>query len=148
MLIADELSLMPTVGLDIPALDTVRKMHITCVTIGTRGDVQPYIALCKGFMEDGHTCRIATHEEYRDWVTSFGIEFEVVEGNPADLMQLCVDHGMFSYGFLKAGISQFRGWIDELLRSIYTACQVFNALSIGHGPYHRESYGYGWDSCC
>ena len=44
------------------------KLHITCLTIGSRGDCQPYIALCKRLQADGHTCRIATHEEYKDWV--------------------------------------------------------------------------------
>ncbi len=27
-------------------------MHITCLTIGSRGDVQPYIALCKGLQAE------------------------------------------------------------------------------------------------
>lgn len=43
-------------------------MRITCLTIGSRGDVQPYIALCKGLQAEGHTTRIATHGEYKDWV--------------------------------------------------------------------------------
>ena len=43
-------------------------MRITCLTIGSRGDVQPYIALCKGLQAEGHTARIATHGEYKDWV--------------------------------------------------------------------------------
>lgn len=43
-------------------------MTIVCLTIGSRGDVQPYIALCKGLLAEGHTCRIATHAEYKDWV--------------------------------------------------------------------------------
>jgi hypothetical protein len=43
-------------------------MRITCLTIGSRGDVQPYIALCKGLQAEGHIARIATHGEYKDWV--------------------------------------------------------------------------------
>lgn len=43
-------------------------MHITCLTIGSRGDCQPYIALCKRLQQDGHRCRIATHGEFKDWV--------------------------------------------------------------------------------
>ena len=43
-------------------------MTITCLTIGSRGDVQPYIALCKGLQAEGHRTRIATHGEYKDWV--------------------------------------------------------------------------------
>jgi sterol 3beta-glucosyltransferase len=43
-------------------------MKIVCLTIGSRGDVQPYIALCKGLQAEGHTPVIASHGEYRDWV--------------------------------------------------------------------------------
>lgn len=50
------------------AFKPTEKLHITCLTIGSRGDCQPYIALCKRLQQDGHTCRIATHEEYKDWV--------------------------------------------------------------------------------
>lgn len=48
-------------------------MTITCLTIGSRGDVQPYIALCKGLQAEGHKTRIATHGEYKDWVE--GVSF-------------------------------------------------------------------------
>ncbi|KAI8894409.1 hypothetical protein BC833DRAFT_605042 [Globomyces pollinis-pini] len=98
-------------------------MHITCLTIGTRGDVQPYIALCKGLMADGHTCRIATHAEYQSWIESFGIEFREVKGNPAELMQLCVENGMFTVSFMREALGKFSGWFDELLISCHQSCQ-------------------------
>jgi sterol 3beta-glucosyltransferase len=114
--------------LGISNVEPPRKMHITCLTIGTRGDVQPYIALCKELMKDGHTCRIATHAEYKKWIESFGIEFSVVEGNPAELMQLCVDHGKINVGFLREAISKFLGWIDDLLESCRLACEGTDLL--------------------
>lgn len=76
-------------------------MTITCLTIGSRGDVQPFIALCLGLMKDGHTTRIATHAEFGAWIEGFGIQFAPVEGDPAELMQLCVEYGMFTVEFLK-----------------------------------------------
>lgn len=63
-----------------------KPMHFTCITIGTRGDVQPYIALCKGLMKEGHTCRIATHDEFKDWIEEHDIEFRTVGGDPGELM--------------------------------------------------------------
>lgn len=48
-------------------------MTIVCLTIGSRGDVQPYIALCKGLQAEGHTCRIATHAEYQAWVEGVSV---------------------------------------------------------------------------
>lgn len=47
-----------------------KPMHITCLTIGSRGDVQPYIALAKGLIADGHKVRIATHGEFKEWIES------------------------------------------------------------------------------
>lgn len=49
-----------------------KSLHFTFLTIGSRGDVQPYIALAKGLMADGHKCRIATHGEFQDWIESVG----------------------------------------------------------------------------
>lgn len=45
-----------------------QSLHFTFLTIGSRGDVQPYIALAKGLMADGHRCRIATHGEFQEWI--------------------------------------------------------------------------------
>jgi sterol 3beta-glucosyltransferase len=103
-------------------------LRITCLTIGSRGDVQPYIALCKGLLAEGHKPKIATHAEFRGWVESHGIAFAPVEGDPAELMRICVENGMFTYSFLKEASATFRGWIDELLTSAWKACQDSDIL--------------------
>lgn len=103
-------------------------LRITCLTIGSRGDVQPYIALCKGLLEEGHRPRIATHGEFEPWVRKHGIDFAPVEGDPAELMRICVENGMFTYSFLKEASMKFRGWIDELLSSAWKACQNSDIL--------------------
>ncbi|KAL9014328.1 MAG: hypothetical protein Q9173_001036, partial [Seirophora scorigena] len=103
-------------------------LRVTCLTIGSRGDVQPYIALCKGLLEEGHRPRIATHREFESWVRKHGIDFAPVEGDPAELMRICVENGMFTYSFLKEASSKFRGWIDELLSSAWSACQDSDVL--------------------
>ncbi|KAJ9050825.1 Sterol 3-beta-glucosyltransferase [Entomophthora muscae] len=121
--ITDARLLSPTLVAGTPS-----PLHITCLTIGTRGDVQPYIALCKGLIKHGHTCRIATHSEYREWIESHGIEFREVAGDPGELIKLCVDNGMFSLSFLREGVTKFRGWIDELLESAWHACQGTDIL--------------------
>lgn len=103
-------------------------LRITCLTIGSRGDVQPYIALCKGLLADGHRPKIATHREFESWVRKHGIDFAPVEGDPAELMRICVENGMFTYSFLKEASVKFRGWIDELLSSAWQACQDTDLL--------------------
>ena len=77
-----------------------KSLRIVCLTIGSRGDVQPYIALCKGLIKEGHRPKIATHAEFEPWVRKHGIDFASVEGDPAELMRICVDNGMFTPSFL------------------------------------------------
>ena len=103
-------------------------LRITCLTIGSRGDVQPYIALCKGLLAEGHRPKIATHAEFEPWVRKHGIGFAPVEGDPAELMRICVENGMFTYSFLKEASVKFRGWIDELLSSAWKACEDTDIL--------------------
>lgn len=103
-------------------------LTIVCLTIGSRGDVQPYIGLCKELLKEGHKPRIATHAEFEPWVRKHGIDFAPVDGNPAELMRICVEHGMFTYNFMKEANSKFRGWLDDVCSSAWRACQGADVL--------------------
>lgn len=103
-------------------------LKITCLTIGSRGDVQPYIALCKGLLAEGHKPKIATHAEFEPWIRKHGIDFAPVDGDPAELMRICVENGMFTYSFLREASVKFRGWIDDLLSSSWASCQGSDLL--------------------
>lgn len=110
---AKELTEAPPIVFDDPSTSIIefkpqQSLRITCLTIGSRGDVQPYIALCKGLKAEGHRPRIATHSEFREWVEKHGIEFAEVDGDPAELMRICVENGMFTYSFLKEASSKVR----------------------------------------
>lgn len=58
--------------------------------VGTRGDVQPFIALGIGLVEAGHRVRLAAHANFRDFVTSFGLEFFPLGGDPKVLSKYVV----------------------------------------------------------
>ncbi|KAJ5103748.1 hypothetical protein N7532_004277 [Penicillium argentinense] len=103
-------------------------LRITCLTIGSRGDVQPYIALCKGLLAEGHKPKIATHAEFEPWIRKHGIDFAPVSGDPAELMRVCVENGMFTYSFLREVTAKFRGWLDDLLASAWAGCQGSDLL--------------------
>ncbi|UTT94116.1 hypothetical protein NDA17_002708 [Ustilago hordei] len=90
-------------------------LHLS--TIGSRGDVQPYIALAKGLQADGHRARIATHAEFGDWIIGHGIDFSEIGRDPAELMRICVENGTFTVSFLREGMTRFCDWLDDLLAS-------------------------------
>lgn len=50
-------------------------MRIVIIAPGSRGDVQPYIALGKGLQNAGHTIRLVSHSNFESLVTSYGLEF-------------------------------------------------------------------------
>lgn len=103
-------------------------LRITLLTIGSRGDVQPYIALGKGLIADGHKVKIATHAEFKEWIESHGMEYGHVGGDPAELMRICVENGTFTVGFIREGVQKFRGWIDDLLKTSYESCKGSDLL--------------------
>uniref|UniRef100_A0A7C8ZEV4 Sterol 3-beta-glucosyltransferase n=2 Tax=Opuntia streptacantha TaxID=393608 RepID=A0A7C8ZEV4_OPUST len=60
----------------------VPKMKIAMLVVGTRGDVQPFLAVAKRLQEFGHHVRLATHMNFRDFVKSAGVEFYPLGGDP------------------------------------------------------------------
>jgi UDP:flavonoid glycosyltransferase YjiC (YdhE family) len=54
--------------------------------VGDVGDVQPFIALGNNLKRYGHRVRIATHPTFEEFVTSAGLEFFSIGGDPAELM--------------------------------------------------------------
>ncbi|MBI5297270.1 MAG: glycosyltransferase family 1 protein [Chloroflexi bacterium] len=50
-------------------------MRILIIAPGSRGDVQPYIALGKGLQNAGHSIRLVSHGNFEALVASYGLEF-------------------------------------------------------------------------
>ena len=61
-------------------------MNIGIFTYGTRGDVQPYIALALGLMENGHRVTIAAPENFAALIEGFGVAFHPLFGNAEEGM--------------------------------------------------------------
>jgi sterol 3beta-glucosyltransferase len=59
-------------------------MKIVVAAIGSRGDVQPYIALCQGLIAAGHNVILATNPTLCDLVASYRVEAAPV-GPPVDM---------------------------------------------------------------
>jgi UDP:flavonoid glycosyltransferase YjiC (YdhE family) len=57
-------------------------VNITVITVGSRGDVQPYVALAAGLKAAGHDVQLATHRNFEPLIRGRGLEFAPVEGNP------------------------------------------------------------------
>lgn len=60
-------------------------MKVCFLTLGTRGDVQPYLALAKKFISLGHEAIICTSDSFRNLIEREGVEFKKAS---LDLMAL------------------------------------------------------------
>ncbi|KAG6866280.1 hypothetical protein C0991_006376 [Blastosporella zonata] len=89
---AVQLRLPKAINLPREILTNMPSKHFVCLTIGSRGDVQPYIALGLGLKKEGHRVTIVTHEEYKEWIVGFGIAHRTAGGDPGALMKLSVEN--------------------------------------------------------
>jgi sterol 3beta-glucosyltransferase len=55
-------------------------MNVLILTLGSRGDVQPYVALGGGLQKAGHTVKLATTEQFGAFVRDHGLEFAPLNG--------------------------------------------------------------------
>lgn len=61
-------------------------MKITILTLGTRGDVQPYAVLGKALAERGHSVILSTAKNFRNLVESYGIGFHPIDADYEKLL--------------------------------------------------------------
>ncbi|RGB33833.1 hypothetical protein C1646_668996 [Rhizophagus diaphanus] len=57
----------------------------------------------------------------KNWVEGHGIEFGYVGGNPAELMRICDENGMFTFGFFKEGLTN-----GTFLSMVRKSCDLFD----------------------
>lgn len=90
--------------------------RIVLITGGSRGDIQPYIALGKALHAAGHHACLATHAIFREWIEGHGLDFSPVEGDPLAMIQDqsgrdWVETGRRGLGFLRG----FRAFMEPIL---------------------------------
>lgn len=68
-------------------------MKITLLTYGSRGDVQPFLALAVGLQKAGHAVMLAGPHRFADFVVQYGIPFVPLAGDPEEISRLMNDAG-------------------------------------------------------
>jgi sterol 3beta-glucosyltransferase len=68
-------------------------MKITILTYGSRGDVQPFVALARGLQKSGHVVKLAAPQKFDEFVTAHGISFVPLAGDPEVINKLLNDAG-------------------------------------------------------
>ncbi|WAO95183.1 Glyco-transf-28 domain-containing protein [Fusarium falciforme] len=101
------------------------KLNIVIQVVGSRGDVQPFVALGCELQKHGHRVRLATHNVFDKFVRDAGLEFYPIGGNPSELMAYMVKNpGLIpSLKSLRGGdIQKKRVMVAEMLDGCWQSC--------------------------
>ncbi|MBV9123807.1 MAG: glycosyltransferase family 1 protein [Planctomycetes bacterium] len=108
-------------------------MRITILTTGSRGDVQPYVALGVGLQEVGHEVRLATHGEFASLIQERGLGFSPLIGDPRALLetgegQELLDSGGNPFRLLRQFVRLAEPMARQCLADSLQACEGAEAV--------------------
>jgi UDP:flavonoid glycosyltransferase YjiC (YdhE family) len=120
-------------------------VKITIVTIGSRGDVHPYVALGIGLKNAGHHVRIATHSYFEPLIRQHSLEFALIAGDPreaveSDLGQAWLATGTNGLAFMRQMFRVMEPLLARAMRDAEVACReadlVLYSMIGGIGVHH------------
>ena len=88
-------------------------MHIFIATVGTRGDVQPFVALGIGLQQAGHKVTLCTSERFERFVREHGLLYGYMSNDLLDLMdsqagKQAMEETVGVFGFIKSTLKLFK----------------------------------------
>jgi len=98
-------------------------MKVLVTTIGTRGDVQPLIALAAGLARSGHAVTVCTSIRYSDDVTNRGLGFAPVSDDLVSLVE--TPEGRRTIAGTGGVVNRLRGFSGLIARSLEIQRQLF-----------------------
>ncbi len=105
-------------------------MKISIVTIGSRGDIQPFVALGRRLQARGHTVTLNTHANFKGFIRQHGLGFHLLGGNPEDVMKKLGSNkfGANQIKFVRALGEWFSEFGEDALGNIRDACWNADAV--------------------
>lgn len=94
--------------------------QITILTLGSRGDVQPYVALGQGLQAAGHRVALATADQFAELTTQAGLEHRPISAEFLELAnsqqgkQALAGKGMSRLNLMKQVMPMLRRMLDNV----------------------------------
>lgn len=120
-------------------------MHITIIALGSRGDVQPCVALGEGLRQAGHDVRLASYAVFEALAQEHGLDFATIAGDVRQALdsqsgQKWLESGRSMLKFILGmrNLSTFDG-LRRTLDDCVEACRGTNAIlysPLGAAGYH------------
>lgn len=104
-------------------------MKISILTLGSRGDVQPYLALGRGLQKAGYEINIGVDSRFEDFVREVGLEFSPVTADPMEALQEDIrqigNNPVKVFNWIKKNAGKIS---NEVFASTYAACRDSDAM--------------------
>jgi len=116
-------------------MKTTFPLAITLIAPGSRGDVQPYVALGTGLKKAGHTVRVLTSQDFEALVTTYNLDFWDLGGamqTVAQEMQHLLEQGNFLKILASMGETA-QQLVNQASRNGLEACQDADIIIAGPG---------------
>jgi sterol 3beta-glucosyltransferase len=106
-------------------------MKITLLTYGSRGDVQPFLALAVGLQKAGHALTLAAPHRFADFVSMYGVPFMPLAGDPEEISRIINDAGENTYRMIKGMQAYIFNIAPQVVRDARAA--IAGAEMLVHG---------------
>lgn len=108
-------------------------MKINILTVGSRGDIQPYLALGVGLKAAEYDVRLTTHAAFETLITRYGLEFFPIGGNvqaiiQGDAGQATIEAGRNPITVLRELTKALEPLMTECLEQSWQSCQDADAI--------------------
>lgn len=108
-------------------------MKIAILTSGSRGDLQPYLALGLGLKKNGHEVTLAASDRFKSFVTEQNLTFESLGENFKELLdqeqgKALLDSGNNPILFLRRLSEVYRPTLKKLFNRLEVICAKTDAI--------------------
>jgi len=114
-------------------------MNVAILTLGTRGDVQPYVALGAGLAEAGYEVTLVTGKGLEGFVAGRGLRFAALDVDPLELAQS--QEGRAALRSPRAALRVARGLMPAMRRMLVDEWEAVVSLEADALVYHPAALG-------
>jgi UDP:flavonoid glycosyltransferase YjiC (YdhE family) len=101
-------------------------MRLTMISIGSTGDVRPYVILGQELVRRGHKVRIASFSPFENMIKDAGLDFYPLAGDVVKFMASIMKPGTNGITYLQKVQNAIRDVAGPLLNNMQAACELKN----------------------
>jgi UDP:flavonoid glycosyltransferase YjiC (YdhE family) len=112
-------------------------MRVTILAVGSRGDVQPYVALGKGLQQAGYHVRLGMPANFESLAESYGLEFAAISPSSQRILagpfgQATITSGENNFAFVMNLARMLGEHAEEALQIAWQACSDADVIIFNH----------------